>query len=790
MKTIIRNFTSIFRKFATANLLNLLGLSLAFASFFVIMTQVNFDLGYNKSITEHENLFRMTLKLGPGEDDYGTTLPRPVIERLAAASPHVTGYSIRNGWINYDQFVVDNQEYSLNLIYGEREFLSVFKPTVISGDVKGLDQIGNIVLPRSEALRMFGTTDAAGKTMKYKWDDKTFYNVCAVIEDYPENNLLHGACFIGVNWNEGNYDNWNYDAYIRVDDVANLPTVQNSLRQTAIELFKDKFELKTKEEEEALQVIFTNVADAHFSKFLDKSAPARSSIYLLICFSLLIVVIAAVNFMNFSLAETPMRIRSINTQKVLGATTSSLRGSLLAEAVLISLIAFVLALLIVYLAHDLGLQELVQGSILLQDHQLLIALTLLLSIIVGLMAGAYPSYYVTSFPPALVLKGSFGLSPKGRMLRSVLICLQFIVSFMLVIGVGIMYLQSYLIYHTDYGFDKDEVLVVGTAPDTRNKVDAIDADLRSISGIEGASLAMNVLGSKDSYMTWGRGEGEKHTNFTCIFVDWRFLDVMGIDIVEGRNFRKDDGDVYIFNESAKKKYPWLTIDQPINDRDYPVVGFCKDIKYTSLRVDDTQLPIAFFVPGPSGEYWGNGYWRNHMLVRVAKGVDKREAKQKVMEVVNKYEKGQPLDISGLRYMDEVLEKTYQQEERFTTQILLFSLLAILISIIGVFGMTMFESEYRRKEIGIRKVFGSSTKEILTMFNRRYLYILLGCFVVAAPIGYFLGEHWLEGFAVRTAISPLLFLVSFLLIALITMLTVTYQSWKNANENPIHSIKNE
>ena len=790
MKTIIRNFTSIFRKFATANLLNLLGLSLAFASFFVIMTQVNFDLGYNKSITEHENLFRMTLKLGPGEDDYGTTLPRPVVERLASASPHVTGYSVRNGWINYDQFVVDNQEYSLNLIYGEREFLSVFKPTVISGDVKGLDQIGNIVLPRSEALRMFGTTDAAGKTMKYKWDDNTFYHVCAVIEDYPENNLLHGACFISTNWNEGNYNNWNYDAYIRVDDVANLPTVQNSLRQTVIELFKDKFELKTKEEEEAVQVIFTNVADAHFSKDLNKAAPSRSSVYLLICFSLLIVVIAAVNFMNFTLAETPMRIRSINTQKVLGATTASLRGSLLAEAVLISLIAFVLALLIVYLAHDLGLQELVQGSILLQDHLPLLGLTLLLSIIVGLMAGAYPSYYVTSFPPALVLKGSFGLSPKGRVLRSVLICLQFIVSFMLVIGVGVMYLQSYLIYHTDYGFDKDEVLVVGTAPDTRNKVDAIDAELRSISGIEGASLTQSVLGSSDSYMTWGRGEGDKHMNFTCIFVDWRFLDVMGIDIVEGRNFRKGDGDVYIFNESAKKQYPWLTVDQPITDGNFPVVGFCKDIKYASLRVDDSQQPIAFLVPSPNSENWGNGYWRNHMLVRVAAGMDKQEAKQKVMDAVNKYEKGQPLDISGLRYMDEVLEKTYQQEERFTTQILLFSLLAILISIIGVFGMTMFESEYRRKEIGIRKVFGSSTKEILTMFNRRYLYILLGCFVVAAPIGYFLGEHWLEGFAVRTAISPLLFLVSFLLIALITMLTVTYQSWKNASENPIHSIKNE
>jgi putative ABC transport system permease protein len=162
----------------------------------------------------------------------------------------------------------------------------------------------------------------------------------------------------------------------------------------------------------------------------------------------------------------------------------------------------------------------------------------------------------------------------------------------------------------------------------------------------------------------------------------------------------------------------------------------------------------------------------------------------VLDVVLKYEHGNKPDISDLRYVDDVLEESYRQERLFTQQILLFSLLAILISIIGVFGLTMFESEYRRKEIGIRKVFGSSTKEILLMFWKRYLYILLGCFVVAAPIGYLVGLHWLEGFAVRTAISPLLFVVSFLLITLITMLTVTYQSWKNATENPVNSIKNE
>ncbi|MBQ9667495.1 MAG: ABC transporter permease, partial [Prevotella sp.] len=756
---VFRNLWYMVRRFKSAYALNLLGLSLAFASFFVIMTQVNYDLGYNKSFAEHENLFRLTMKLGAGMEDYGTTLPRPLVERLAAASPHVTGYGVTQGWTNYDQFLLDEQEYSLNLVYGIHNFVGVYKPTVIDGDLKGLNQQANIVLPRSEAVRIFGTADAVGKTMKYKWGDGWLFNVCAVIEDYPENNFLHGISFIGINSNEGNYQNWNYEAYVRVDDAANLPEVQSAMRQTAIELFKDEFNMKTKVEEEALQVVLTNVADTHFSKTLNKAAPGRSSVYLLICFSLLIVVIAAVNFMNFSLAETPMRVRSINTQKVLGATTAGLRFSLIAEALLISLTAFLVALGMIYIAHDLGLQELVQGSFLLQDHLPLIALTLLLSIVVGLLAGAYPAYYVTSFPPALVLKGSFGLSPKGRVLRTILICLQFVVSFMLVIGVGIMYLQSYFIYHTDYGFDKDEVMVVATAPDTRNHADAIDSDLRMIPGIEGASLAQNILGSSDNYQKWGRGEGDKHMTFTCIFVDWRFLDVMGIDVVEGRNFRKDDGDVYIFNESAKKKYPWLAVDKPINDEDFPVVGFCKDIKYSSLRVDDSERPIAFMVPSPKGYYWNDGYWRNVLMVRVAKGVDKREAKQKVLETVLKYEHDNELTVNDLHYMDEELEKSYQQESLFTKQILLFSLLAILISVIGVFGMTMFESEYRRKEIGIRKVFGSSTKEILLMFNRRYLYILLACFAVAAPIGYLLGVHWLDDFAVRTRFSPLLFLVS-------------------------------
>ena len=786
MKTIIRNFTSIFRKFVTANLLNLLGLSLAFASFFVIMTQVNYDLSYNKSFTEHENLFRIRVN-GLASDIMGVQLPRPMAERLAAASPHVTGYGLYNGTM-FDNYVVGENEYTLFVDHGVKDFLSVFKPSVIAGNVEGLSQKNNIVLPRSEAMRLFGTTDIVGTTLKYKYRDDLFYNICAVVEDYPENNFMHGHCFMGEDYGEDDYMMWNCSPYVRVNDIANLPQVEQVMNSLLGDIWTEQYESDIAKEGK-IQVALIPIGEEHFDKTLQATAPTKSSSYLLLCFSLLIVIIAAVNFMNFTLAETPMRIHSINTQKVLGSSTVRLQGSLLAEAVIISVIAFMVALAIVYLAHDFGLQELVTASILLQDHPQLIIFTLLLSIAVGALAGAYPAYYATSFPPALVLKGSYGLSPKGKKLRTILICLQFAASFVLVLVVGIMYLQSHFIYSSDYGYDKEQVMIIPATPATR-ELSVVNAQLGAIPGIEGATLSQFALNSSDNFQLRQTDSDDKKMTFTCMRVDWRFIDVMGIEITEGRSFRENDGDVYIFNESAKKQFPWLTIDQPIADGDYPVVGFCKDIKYSTFRTDDTQMPIAFLVPNPAGKEWVRGFWRNQLLIRIAKNMDKQEAKQKVLATINEIEKEYPIDEGNIRYIDDIMDYTYKQENLFTKQILLFSLLAILISIIGVFGLTMFESEYRRKEIGIRKVFGSSTAEILQMFNKRYLYILLGCFVLAAPIGYLLGKHWLEGFAVKTTISPLLFLVSFLLISLITMLTVTYQSWKNASENPVNSIKTE
>jgi putative ABC transport system permease protein len=655
---------------------------------------------------------------------------------------------------------------------------------MINGSADALNQPKTVLLSESTAKKFFGTTDVIGQTIfRGKQADNNAWTIGGVYKDYPENSQIRNWVMMPkeADTDKGNWKNWNYICYMRLESPSAAPEIEKLILQIFVKNFPE-----LEQESDISQFIrLTPLVDAHFSTVGNKSASSRTTLYLLICVSFLIVIIATINFMNFSLAETPMRIKSINTQKVLGATTRSLRLTLITEAMLISFIAFILALIWVAILKDFGLQELVNAQLTITEHPMLLLATFCLSLLMGLMAGLYPSYYVTSFPPALVLKGSFGLSPQGRILRTVLVCIQFFVAYMLIIGVGIMYLQSRYIRTSDYGYDKDAIIVGNMTKETQSQTDAVVGELSQIPGVKGVAVSEFILSSADNYMHWGRSNGDKYIQFDAFPVDCRYLDVMGIHIVEGRSFKPGDEDVYIFNEFTRKKYPWLKVDQPAPD-DNLVIGFCENIKYSSFRNDDTNQTMAFLIPGKKFAQWG-WEWRNFVNVRISAGVDKVEVIRSLQKTMEKFTPGHDFNF---RFMDEVLDANYRNELRFTKQILLFSLIAIAISLTGVFGLTMFESEYRRKEIGIRKIMGSSTRQILYMFNRRYILILTGCFIVAAPFGWWIGQHWLQGFAEKTPVTPWIFILSFLLVTLITMTTITVQSWKNANENPVNSIKTE
>ena len=785
MNTLARNFSHTFRRFFTASVLNIIGLAIAFASFFVIMTQVDYDLNFNKGYKDYQNIYRLEIK--PNEE-WGWQLwtPRPIAELIGTASPHIQASAI-TGWVNDNDYEVNGNLFNEPMMTGFGDFMNVFQPEMVAGSTDALEKKDNVLIPVSMAMRMFGSTDVVGKLLfRGKQSDNKPVTIGGVYKDFPENSQIGNYIFMPFDpdIDKNNWGNWNYTCYYRLNNPANVSEVEKLAFQKLMKIAPEELQEGLQEEKDNADFFhLIPLSEVHFSKIGNKSASSRTTVYLLICVSFLIVIVAAINFTNFSLAETPMRLKSINTQKVLGAKTSSLRGGLIAESVLISLIAFAVSLVLLLAVRNSGIQDLVTADLSLGKHLPLLAATFGISILIGVLAGLYPSFYVTSFPPALVLKGSFGLSPKGRKLRTALVCFQFFVAFMLIIAIGIMYTQSRYIRTSEYGYDKDAIVVGDVTQDARKQKDAVVSELSRISGVEGVAFSQFVLNSQDTYMSWGRGEGDKNINFACFPVDEHYLDVMGIRITEGRNFKPSDNGVYIFNEAARKKYPWMAVDMPATPGDWNVVGFCENIRFSTFRNNDIAEPMAFIYVSKA-KLWS---YENIVNVRISAGTDKVAVIRSLQKAMEKFTPGHDFNF---RFMDQVLDNAYRNELRFTRQILLFSLLAIVISMIGVFGLTMFESEYRRKEIGIRKIFGSTTGEILRMFNKRYLYILIGCFIVAAPFGWWIGQHWLEGFAERTPIRAWIFLASFLLVSAITMITVTVQSWKNANENPANSIKTE
>lgn len=633
------------------------------------------------------------------------------------------------------------------------------------------------------ARRIFGDTPAMNGQIVL---NGTHYTISGIYKDFPENSSLRNAIYFSMrDENKDNFGNFNYTVFIRLtspdlvrDVLANYHDHHHS------EVFKTAFGIGP----EDVRLRLTPLTELYTIKNVEYDLEEKSSketVFVLLAIAIVLLIIAGINFTNFSIALTPMRVKSINTQKVLGADTGLLCKGILGEAIVICLVSFGLSLLVVKLFSLTGLRELVSGSVALGDHVNILLATLGLAFVLALFAGIYPAYYMTSFPPALVLKGSFGMSPKGRSLRNGLLGFQFIASFALIIGAGFMYLQNHFMRNSPLGYDRDELIVAQMNGTLLKSKDAIMDELKQFPGVEDITCAQFMLSSGDRYMGWGRGYQDREISFQCFPVDPSFLQVMGIRISEGRDFRRDDervpGGAYIFNERARQSLD-LDLGGKI-DGVAEIIGFIPDVKFASFRTD--VIPMAFYVWGPDS--WGGAENNRWMYIRVTAGTDLRTAYQYVLETFQKYDPGFPFKV---RFFDDILQFTYEKERKITLLITLFSLVAIFISIVGVFGLVVFESQYRIREIGVRKVLGSSTQEILVMFNKVYFRILLICFVLAAPIAYLLVRNWLENFAYRTPMYWWVFLAAFFIVALITFMTVTFQNWRAANVNPVESLKNE
>ena len=803
MKNVLRNLWYMARRFKTATVLNFVGLVVAFSAFYLLMTQVLYNAGYNRGLPDAERIMRVEAKMNI-DAPWGVHCNRPVLEMMLQL-PEVEAGTILPKWGWMQELYQDETpvECEVEKIRDESSLLP-FGAECLDGKLTwegGSDE--GVVIPASLAERFFDTTMAAGR---YLWTGEDSVRVMGVYKDFPENCFLLNAIYMPIGDDERhNYSEWSFCGYLRIYASVDCDTFRTDFMERVKAIFRkvvmaekaDKYDNASPEEkaemDQQIEDYFGNLdfritplTETYFSG-VDPSDTGNRTVHLILIWAcVIILLVASINFLNFTLAEAPMRVKGVNTRRVLGEQAGTLRLSLIAETVVTALVAFVLSLGLIYLLSQWpAIAELFSGNFSLVSHLSLAGWTALLAVGIGIITGTYPAIFVTSFQPALALKGSFGLTPKGRHLRTVLVAMQVFVSLVLVTYIGILYLQSHYIYHSDYGFDKDELCYAQLTQELKGKKDAVRAELLTLGGVEEVSFSNFVLGSQPKYMGWGRGDGDHAVTFTCLPVDWRYLRTMGIKVIEGRDFNKHDGDCYIINEAARQHWRWVEMDKELTNGDMPVVGVCENIRYGSVHQDRATDPVAFVILGEKYAFWGDRL--DVLNVRLARNCNKVELRHQIEDKLHEMDGGTEVCV---RFLDQQLENLYQEEFRFIRQVLLFSVICLVITLIGVFCMTMFETEYRRKEIGIRKVMGSSTQQILMMFCRHYALLLAVSFVIAAPLAYYIGQQWLQSFAERTPIYWWLFPLALLAVGAITLATVIVQSWRTANENPVESIKTE
>ena len=788
MKTLLY----MFRRYRLATLLNLFGLGIAVAAFYLFMTQVIYNKTYNHNIVNHERMFRLDVYGNVFGNNWGACACRPFVTILKDV-PHVEAVMDASPYVNNAILKVNDRELEVPIVNISKPGIEFFSGKLLYGSSKDWSfSSGNVIISRGTAEKMFGTANAVGKTF-VAGDNKI--TVVGVSEDMPDNCTIDNGVYQceddrGLeDWGE-----WSFSIYARLDNAANAAKVERGFKLAFMKANNINDE-KEFDKEVGMKFRLTPMDEVYFSGTGTKDKGNRSLVNVLTVASLFIIFIAMLNLLNFTLSEMPMRIRGINTRRVMGASTGSLRMRLIMENVALAIVGLAIGvLMVVAFQRSEACMKLVSGDIAFKTHWVLVAVVFVATLAVGALSAVIPAWYGTSFAPAMVLKGSFGLSPRGRKLRMAIMGVQFVVAFALAIYIGVMVSQSRYIFNTDYGFSRSQIVYSILSQEAMGKRDAIRAELLKLPFVESVGYAQNTLGISDSYMAWGRGSGDKQMSLQVIPCDYNYLRTMGVKVSEGRDFRESDmkTGAYVLNKAAMQQYSWLRLGELIgrqsgwgDQSNYTIVGVCDNFKIKSMRNDNSKIAVAFLIMGPDMQQWGDRLAQ--VFVRVAKNYDKVEAKKRIAQVLNRLDGSQEYDM---KFLDDGLQRTYAEEFRFISQVKLFALICILITIIGVFSLTMFETEYRRKEIAIRKVMGSSTGSVIRLFAIRYAGPLVAAFVIAAPIGWLLSAQWLRSFAEHTPIYWWLLPLAFVTVSTVVILTIVVQSWKVATANPVDSIKTE
>ena len=785
--------------------INIFGLALGTLCCVYIILYVADQYSYDKQHTDAKNIYRVVTDLQlPGDNHHNATTSPPIIPTMKKDFGEVLEYCRLAPTLGVSKHLLTFKEksfYEESAVYADSTFFNVFSYHFQYGNpANALREPYSVVLMEPVAAKLFGKEDPLGKTISIENGyGKHDFKVMGVIDESLGKTIVKANFFMtmhsgGMGEYTATTDAWagnNYtSSFVRLRQDANPAALEKKFPAFLNKYAGEQLKEGAMQKQIHLQPLLAIHTTAGYENEPSKTVSV-SFLNIMILIAVLIQIIACINFMNLSTARASKRAKEVGVRKVIGAGRYSLVKQFLAESMFLSLLGILIALPLLIVAMPY-LNQITRADIhltLFRDFRLWIFLTMLV-LTTGLLAGSYPAFYLSAFQAIKVIKGNFTNQISAAGIRRSLVVFQFVLSIVLITSIIIIYSQLNYIKNKDLGFDKKQKLIFSFYTDgTQSKTSSFKNSLRELPEVQGIGLSNFYLGQfveQDHGVYPPGGNMKTSVDAQNIDVDEYFVKSNGIQIISGRDFHQNDSGKTLINETlcrrlglTPEKAPGTMIYteyKPDPLYSVQVIGVMKDFNYSSLHNEVKPLELD--------------YSTRRTFSKMTVSVNSNNYKSVLAKIEAAWHKNLPGVPFEYQFLDEVMQKQYESEETLGNIINSFTLMAILISSLGLFGLASFSAEQRSKEIGIRKVLGASVSGIVQLLSKDFVKLVLFSFLIATPIAWWAMNQWLSAFAYRTPISWWMFALAGLIAVFIAVITVSFQAIRAAVANPTKSLKTE
>lgn len=766
--------------------INISGLAIGIACSILILLWVNDELSYDKFIPKQERLYQLMIN-AHYNDQLNTwmSVPLPAHEAMKTAHHQIANAAIVD-WGAERLIVLGEKKLLRKSYWVSKEFLTMFEFTYLAGNPEiAFDDPKSIIITESLQEELFDGEDAMGKIVRV--NDKSDLTVTAIIADVPGNSSFQFDYLIPWkerentnSWVVDNKDNWgnnSFQVFVELTDSQYETEVEASI--------VDMLSIKDPDDTYVREFFLNPMANWRLYDF-EKGKIAGGRIEYVRLFSIIgiaILLIACINFMNLATARSEKRAKEVGIRKSIGSRRIEVIIQFLSESIMIALISYLLALAIVLLV--LPAFNLTVDKELALDFtgSLFWIFTITLVFGTGLIAGSYPAFYLSSFTPAKTLKGAINAGKGANTPRKVLVVLQFGVAIVLIVGTFAIYQQINMVQNRQLGYDQDNLVTVDFNDDLRKNYDVLKNEILQSGAVESMTRSNSSIAnnSSNNFLSWPGKPEETQVIFSTITTEYDYAETMGIEVLMGRDYSKDyasDSNAIIVNQAAIEL---MQLENPIGTeldlwgQKRTLIGVYDDVLSESLYREVKPLFSVL-------QDWGGV-----ITMRLKKGQDVQVSLATLKTIFDKYNPAYPFDYS---FVDEQFERKFTTIKLTRKLALSFSVLALLITSLGVFGLASYTAEQRTKEIGIRKVMGASVNSLVTLISKDFTWLVIVAFMVAGPLSYYLMDSYLDRYPIRITIGWWLLPFAGFLVLLFSLLIVSYQAMKAARTNPVNSLRNE